>query len=133
MNISTLRLRPYPCLLIVAAMTHAALAFNLTDHAQQNLARPSPRVAAFEAEDILAERGDSEVVDDKLAANGRSVQLKPMSGSLTFKTPMLQRGTYAVWCIGRSTGKPSEYREPMYVHVHVTGKGLGPDGRAAAQ
>lgn len=112
--------------LMVLVAAGAARGFTLTEHAVKAFIRPYALVAAYEAEEFPGL--DAGVfVTDKLAANGRSVRLKPGAPVLTFKR-QLERGTYAVWCIARTEKEPSSYREPMYVQLSVKGPAVGPGG-----
>ena len=105
-------------------------AFTLTDHAVKAFIRPCKRIAAFEAEGFAGvPRGA--VVADKLAANGKAVRLKALEPRLTFRR-RLERGTYSVWCVGRTEKRPSRYRESVYVHLYVRGPSKGP-GRSTSR
>ena len=116
--------------ILLLGFSFSANAFTLTDHAVKAFIRPCKRIAAYEAETLPGVQAN--VVDDKLAANGRAVRLKPLQPPLAFKR-RLERGTYSVWCIGRSSKQPSRYREPMVVHLSVKGPAVGPGGKRERQ
>lgn len=104
-------------LLLATAWAPSAGAYSMSDRAALAFVRPCPKIADYEAEACPNLPADS-VVADPLTANGKAVKLTPGGGTLSFGRE-LERGTYSVWCIGRSDKPPTEYREPMYAELVV--------------
>jgi hypothetical protein len=82
-----------------------ASAFTLSDHAVKAFIRPAPLIAALEAEEAPGIDVDA-VVADQRAANRQALRLATNSAPQRSQHE-LARGTYALWCIARSTGPGS--------------------------
>ncbi len=116
--------RPWLILSALLALVTAAAGYTMSDRATLATVRPYPKLADIEAEACTGAAPDL-LRDDEQAGNGKVVLLSSTTNQprLSFHQ-QLEKSTYALWVIARSTGKPTGYREPMYIELKL----VGPDG-----